>query len=99
MAFKIIIIVIELIFLGINDSQSGQKHIYAREHQLYCYNIKSELVSTIGLNIIYLPVSQNHLDADYWSITGHKKFWTSKFAKCEMLQINIPQLQKGRLSN
>ena len=22
-----------------NESESGQKHIYAREHQLYCYNI------------------------------------------------------------
>ena len=43
--FKFIIIVIQLMFLGINmflalrpvESESGQKHIYAREHQLYCY--------------------------------------------------------------
>ena len=49
--------------------------------------------------IIHLPDSQNHLDADHWSITGHKKFWTNKFAKCEMLEINTSQLQKGRLSN
>ena len=45
MAFKVIVIVIELMFLGINmflallraqnDSESGQKHIHARERQLY----------------------------------------------------------------
>ena len=45
MAFKVIIIVIELMFLSINmflvllraHFKSGQKHIYARERQLYCY--------------------------------------------------------------
>ena len=46
MPSKVIIIVIEFMFLGINifsallrahfESESGPKHIYAREHKLYC---------------------------------------------------------------
>ena len=48
MPSKVILIVIEFMFLGINmfwallrlilaESESGPKHIYAREHKLYCY--------------------------------------------------------------
>ncbi len=29
-------------YMLFNESESGQKHIYAREHQLYCYNKRKE---------------------------------------------------------
>jgi hypothetical protein len=33
-----------------NESESGQKHIYAREHQLYCYIIASCMDDISGWN-------------------------------------------------
>ena len=73
MPSEIIIIVIELMFLGVNmflallktdfsprhEPESGQKHIYAREHQLYCYNNdKNNNTNTNNNNYnisLYLP--------------------------------------------
>ena len=57
MPSKVILIVIEFMFLGLNmfwallrlilknDSESGPKHIYAREHKLYCYIIIHQIFS------------------------------------------------------
>ena len=68
MAFKVIIIVIELMFLGHKYVFGPQKHIYAREHQLYCYiNVQHSqviitfyllrLASSISLMSLFLCLS------------------------------------------
>ena len=77
MPSKVIIIVIEFMFLGINmfwallrahfnphltaqaknESESGPKHIYAREHKLYCFIIVTDIEFIQLFYISFLHVS------------------------------------------
>ena len=50
-----------------NDSESGQKHIYARKRQLYCYNI----VSSFQLSYI---ITVGHSDK-YAGIVHQRDVW------------------------
>ena len=71
--FKVIIIVVQLMFAGINmflallkthfipryawakmSFELGQKHIYAREHQRYCY-----IIITLASIVTYLRAKIN----------------------------------------
>ena len=60
MPSKVIIIVIEFMFLGINmfwallRVESGPKHIYAREHKLYCYIVLDNQQITHHVMILFV---------------------------------------------
>ena len=74
MPSEIIIIVIELMFLG-------QKHIYAREHELYCYiNIRSEFSIKIRArplvkidHVIFIYVTTPHSESAVLAITHENR--------------------------